>query len=64
MYIWDLLKKNKDLDLLNKIKIFFNVGNIYHLEDNTSIQYRVESVSNLVVIIDHFNKYSLFTKKN
>lgn len=43
---------------------FFNVGNIYYLENNTSIQHSVESVSNLVVIIDHFNKYSLFTKKN
>jgi len=52
------------VDLLKKIKSFFNVGNIYFIgKDNTSIQFRVESLSDLVVIINHFDKYPLITKK-
>jgi hypothetical protein len=40
------------------------VGNIYFTgKDNTSIQYRIESASDLVVIINHFDKYPLITKK-
>ena len=54
----------KDLHLLKKIKSFFNVGNIYFTgKDKTSIQFRVESHSGLVVIINHFEKYPLITKK-
>ena len=54
----------KDLHLLKKIKRFFNVGNIYFTgKDQTSIQFRVESHSGLIIIIDHFEKYPLKTKK-
>lgn len=61
---FEISLNNKDLDLLKKIKSYFGVGNIYFTgKDNTSIQYRIESASDLVVIINHFDKYPLITKK-
>lgn len=53
---------NKDLKLLEAIQRTFNVGKIYkHGID--SMQYRVSSLSNLQVIIEHFDKYPLITQK-
>jgi hypothetical protein len=52
----------KDLSLLNDIKDYFAVGNISYTGKD-SIMYRVESLEGLVVIINHFNKYPLITKK-
>lgn len=52
----------KDLKLLNKIKEFFGVGNVF-LMGKDSAQYRVESLNGLAIIINHFDKYSLITKK-
>ena len=53
---------NKDLKLLNDIKYFFGVGNISFMGEN-AIQYRVESLKDLAIIINHFDKYPLITKK-
>jgi len=52
----------KDLSLLNKIKEFFDVGNVF-LMAKDSAQYRVESLKGLDLIINHFDKYPLITKK-
>lgn len=52
----------KDLILLNKIKNFFNTGNVFYMSKDAS-QYRVESLKGLENIINHFNKYPLKTKK-
>jgi hypothetical protein len=52
----------KDLKLLNSIKEFFGVGNVF-LMGKGSAQYRVESLEGLAIIINHFDKYSLITKK-
>lgn len=53
---------NKDRKLLEAIQRFFGVGKIYkHGKD--SIQYRVSSLVNLKVIIEHFDKYPLITQK-
>nr|P15563.1 RecName: Full=Uncharacterized 49.1 kDa protein in ND3 intron [Podospora anserina S mat+]CAA38767.2 Dod ND3 i1 grp IC protein [Podospora anserina] len=52
----------KDLSLLNKIKEFFDVGNVF-LMTKDSAQYRVESLKGLDLIINHFDKYPLITKK-
>ena len=52
----------KDLNLLEGIKGFFGVGKI-HVHGKDSLQYRVESVKDLQVIISHFDNYSLITKK-
>jgi hypothetical protein len=52
----------KDLALLKMIQSYFGVGNIYKLAKG-SIQYQVSSVKELGVILDHFDKYLLITKK-
>jgi len=52
----------KDLSLLKEFKDFFKVGNISFMGED-SIQYRVESLEGLAVIINHFNEYPLITKK-
>jgi len=52
----------KDLSILKEFKDFFKVGNISFMGKD-SIQYRVESLEGLAVIINHFNKYPLITKK-
>nr|YP_009945084.1 LAGLIDADG endonuclease [Monilinia laxa]QOE17448.1 LAGLIDADG endonuclease [Monilinia laxa] len=52
----------KDIILLNKIKNFFNTGNVYYTGKDAS-QYRVESLKGLENIINHFDKYPLKTKK-
>ena len=54
----------KDKPLLEDIKKYFGsqVVNITK-ERLESIQFRVSSVKDLTVIIDHFNKYPLITRK-
>jgi len=54
---------NKDRVLLELIQSFFGgVGNI-NQEHKDSIQYRISSVKDLAVVIDHFDKYPLITQK-
>lgn len=54
----------KDLKLLHSIKSFFGVGNIHEGHTKDLAIYTVPSVKDLVtVIIPHFNKYTLLTKK-
>src|SRR5690606_15047341 len=45
-----------------KIKTFFRVGNIYEIGAD-AIQYSVYSATDLVRLIDHFDKYPLITQK-
>jgi len=52
----------KDLVLLQQIKNFFGVGSIYK-QGLLSNQYCVTSVEYLAVVINHFEKYPLNTKK-
>ena len=52
----------KDKALLESIKEFFGVGNITKL-DYKSFQYRVCSLNELKVIIEHLDKYPLLTDK-
>ena len=52
---------NKDLFLLEKIQKYWNVGEIYHREDSSN--YMVQSLKNIKIIIAHFDKYTLLTKK-
>jgi hypothetical protein len=54
---------NRDKNLLEALQRTFNVGKIYkHGPD--SVQYRVSSLSNLEVIVEHFDKYPLKTLKH
>jgi len=51
----------KDLDLLKKIQAFLGVGEIYHKEK--SCNYVVQNLRSLNVIVNHFERYPLLTKK-
>jgi hypothetical protein len=52
----------KDKILLEQIKNFFGVGEIY-TKTSDSIIYTVKSIKDLTVIINHFEKYPLITQK-
>lgn len=53
---------SRDLALLERVKDYFGVGKVY-VEKNGSIQYKVSSIKDLRVIIDHFDRYPLVTSK-
>lgn len=54
----------KDIDLLESIRSFFNGAGSIHKQSNNIIQYRVTSIKDLTqLIIPHFDKYSLLTQK-
>jgi hypothetical protein len=50
----------KDLKILNGFKDFFGAGTISFMGEN-AVQYRVESLKDLAIIINHFDKYPLIT---
>lgn len=51
----------KDINLLKNIKTSWGVGGINHLKESSC--YTVNSLKDLLVIIGHFDKYPLITKK-
>ena len=51
----------KDISLLEQIQFKFNVDKIYK-QGLKLVQYRVESIKDLAVIIEHFDKYPLITQ--
>lgn len=54
---------SKDMEVLKLIKAFFNgIGNITQ-QNPLAVQYRVQSVQVLSLIIDHFDKHPLISKK-
>ena len=60
--IFSISLHKKDISLLEAIQRTFNVGKIYkHGVD--SMQYRVSSLGDLHVVIEHFDKYPLITQK-
>ena len=54
--------QNKDRALLELIQRSLGVGKIYKHGSN-SIELRVSSIKDLLVLIDHFDKYPLITYK-
>ena len=52
----------RDRPILEQIKAFLGVGNIYSKGSN-AVQLCVQSIDNLEAVISHFDKYSLITKK-
>lgn len=52
----------KDFALLEQIKLFFGVGHITKLGVE-SVQYRVSGLEDLNIIINHFDKHPLLTRK-
>ena len=53
---------DKDKALLEQIKTYFDLGSITKQGLN-STQYRVNTVKDLSIIINHFDKYPLITQK-
>jgi len=53
----------KDKAILEQIKNYFGVGNIYHKDTLNKIQYRVQSTNDLAKIISHFDQFPLITQK-
>lgn len=53
----------KDKALLEQMKSYFGVGSISEYGSRQSNRFRVQSVKDLQVIIDHFENYPLITKK-
>lgn len=55
----------KDKNILYKIQSFFGVGAVYHIPDRKKSVYRVTNVTYINnVIIPHFKKYPLISKKS
>lgn len=52
----------KDIELLKNIQSSLGVGKL-HKHGKNSVQYRVESIKDLQVIVDHFDKYPLISVK-
>jgi len=51
-----------DIAILEEIQSTLGVGGI-HIHGKESVEYRVESIRELQVIVDHFDKYPLITQK-
>ena len=53
----------KDHALLNLVKSYFGVGDIYDTHSTNVSQFRVQSLKDLAVIVQHFDEYPLASKK-
>jgi len=60
--VFQICLHKKDLSLLEKIKSFLGVGEIYNHQEE-SYNYVVQSLEGIKVIIKHFKFYPLLTKK-
>ena len=60
--IFKITLHKRDKELLNQIKTYLGVGEIYDQGENT-IEYSVTSLQKLKVIIDYFDKYPLISQK-
>lgn len=61
--VFSIRLHSKDLSLLILIQAYFGVGKIYHQKDIDEAVFRVSTLKELSVIVDHFNRYSLLTCK-
>ena len=52
----------RDLFILEAIKNFLGVGKIY-VQGEVSVEYRVFSIKDLIVVLDHFDKFPLISQK-
>lgn len=52
----------KDSELLERLSVFFGVGKVY-LDRTFSCQFIVQTISEMEIIIKHFDNYPLVTKK-
>jgi LAGLIDADG endonuclease len=62
-YEFTIVLHNRDRALLEKVQLFFKgIGGI-DKHGKSSSKYRVSSIKDISIIIDHFDKYPLLTKK-
>jgi hypothetical protein len=60
--VFKITLHNKDYDLLCQIKDYFGVGSITK-HGSTTLEYRVKSLKDLDIILNHFEKYPLISQK-
>lgn len=62
MVSFEIALNIKDLHILEGLKSYFGVGRIYKHSENM-MRYKVSSIKELSLIIQHFEKYPLMTQK-
>ena len=62
VFLLEIHLKETDNKLLKQIKNLFIVGYLYYDEKSKSIHFKVTSVKELSIIIDHFYKYPMITE--
>jgi hypothetical protein len=62
LYVFSIILHEKDEGILRSIISTLGIGKIY-AHGKQGVQYRVESKKELLILIEHFDKYPLITKK-
>lgn len=62
LYVFSIILHKKDEGILRSIQSTLGVGKIY-THGKQGVQFRVESKKELCILIEHFDKYPLITKK-
>jgi hypothetical protein len=63
LYVFSIGLHKKDEDILRSIQYTLGIGKIYP-QGKKGVQFRVESKKELLILIEHFDKYPLITKKS
>lgn len=63
LYVFSIGLHKKDEDILRSIQSTLGIGKIYP-QGKQGVQFRVESKKELFILIEHFDKYPLITKKS
>lgn len=61
--VYEIGLKEKDLPILEQIYNIFSVGSIAYKAKTQSFHYKLQSPSDLQIIINHFKQFSLITQK-
>lgn len=61
--VFSIRLHHKDISLLHSIQHFFGVGKVYHHEGVEEATFRVSSIPQLDVIVNHFDAFPLITQK-
>jgi hypothetical protein len=61
-YVFSIVLHKKDESILRNIPFTLGIGKIY-THAKQGVQFRVESKKELLILIEHFDKYPLITKK-
>lgn len=61
--VFSIRLHEKDLNVLHLIQKFFGVGKVYHHVSIEEATFRVGSIQQLDVIVNHFEEYPLLTQK-